>query len=38
MRLGVGVDLQHVALDPKHPDRLAIEDEILEMMAELQTP
>lgn len=38
MRLGVGADLQHVALDPKHPHRLASESEILEMMTDLQPP
>lgn len=38
MRLGVGADLQRVALDPKHPHRLASESEILEMMADLQPP
>ncbi len=38
MRLGVGADLQRVALDPKHPHRLASESEILEMMTDLQPP
>ncbi len=38
MRLGVGADLQHVALDPKHPHRLASESEILEIMTDLQPP
>jgi transposase len=38
MRLGIGADLQRVALDPKHPHRLASEAEILEMMADLQPP
>ena len=38
MRLGVGADLQHVALDPKHPHRLASEAEMLEMMTDLQPP
>jgi len=38
MRLGVSADLQRVALDPKHPHRLASEAEILEMMAELKPP
>jgi len=38
MRLEFGVDLQRVALDPKHPHKLANEIEILEMMADLQPP
>jgi transposase len=38
MRLGVGENLVRVALDPKHPHRLASESEILEMMADLQPP
>jgi transposase len=38
MRLGVGADLQRVALDPKHPHRLASEAEIREIMPELRPP
>jgi len=38
MRLGVGADLQRVALDPKHPHRLASQAEILELMPDLQPP
>ena len=38
MRLGVGADLQCVALDPKHPHRLASQAEILELMPDLQPP
>jgi transposase len=38
MRLGVGADLQRVALDPKHPHRLASEAEILAMMPDFQPP
>jgi len=36
--MGIGADLQHVALDPKHPHRLASEAEILEMMTDFQPP
>jgi transposase len=36
MRLGIGSELQRVALDPKHPHRLASEAEILELMPELK--
>jgi transposase len=38
MRLGIGSELQRVALDPKHPHRLASEAEILELMPEFQPP
>jgi transposase len=38
MRLGVGADLQRVALDPKHPHRLASEAEILAIMPDFQPP
>ena len=38
MRLGIGPALQCVALDPKHPHRLASEAEMLEMMPELRLP
>jgi transposase len=38
MRLGIGSELQRVALDPKHPHRLASEAEILELMPELKPP
>jgi hypothetical protein len=38
MWLEFGVDLQRVALDPKHPHKLANEVVILEMMADLQPP
>lgn len=38
MRLGVGSELQRVALDPKHPHRLASEAEILERMPNLKPP
>lgn len=36
MWLGVGANLQRVALDPKHPHRLASEVEILKMMSDIQ--
>ena len=35
MRLGVGKDLQRIALDPKHPRRLASEAEVLALRPEL---
>jgi hypothetical protein len=35
MRLGVGHDLERVALDPKHPRRLASEAELLALRPEL---
>jgi transposase len=35
MRLGIGSELQRVALDPRHPHRLASEAEILDLMPEL---
>jgi transposase len=38
MRLGVGADLQRVALDPKHSHRLASAAEILAMMPDFQPP
>ena len=38
MRLGIGSELQRVALDPKHPHRLASEAEVLELMPDLQPP
>ncbi len=36
MRLGVGHDLTRIALDPKHPRRLASESELLILRPELQ--
>jgi hypothetical protein len=38
MRLGIGSELQRVALDPKHPHRLASKAEILALMPELHLP
>jgi transposase len=38
MRLGIGSELQRVALDPKHPHRLASEAEILALKPELKPP
>ncbi len=38
MRLGIGSSLRCVALDPKHPHRLADASEILEMLPDLQPP
>lgn len=38
MRLGIGGELERVALDPKHPHRLASEAEILALMPELKLP
>jgi len=38
MRLGIGSELQKVALDPKHPHRLASEAEVLARMPELKPP
>lgn len=38
MKLGIGSELQRVALDPKHPLRLAREAEILELVPELKPP
>jgi transposase len=35
MRLGIGHDLQRIALDPKHPRRLASETEVLALRPEL---
>jgi len=36
MRLGIGHDLARIALDPKHPRRLAGEAEVLALRPELQ--
>jgi hypothetical protein len=36
MRLGIGRDLTRIALDPKHPRRLASEAEVLALYPELQ--
>jgi hypothetical protein len=36
MRLGIGQDLTRVALDPKHPRKLASEAELLALRPELQ--
>jgi len=36
MRLGIGKDLTRIALDPKHPRRLASESELLALRSELQ--
>jgi len=38
MKLGIGSQLQRVALDSKHPHRLASETEMLELMPELKPP
>jgi len=38
MRLGIGSELQCVALDPKHPHRLASEAEIMALRPELKPP
>lgn len=38
MKLGIGSELQRVALDPKHPHRLASEAEMLALMPELKPP
>ena len=38
VKLGIGSELQRVALDPKHPHWLASEAEILELMPELRPP
>jgi transposase len=38
MKLGIGSELQRVALDPKHPHRLASEAEILALMPDLRPP
>jgi len=38
MRLGIGSELQRVALDPRHPHRLASEAEMLALMPELKPP
>ena len=35
MRLGIGHDLERVALNPKHPRRLASEAELLTLKPEL---
>jgi hypothetical protein len=36
MRLGIGQDLTRIALDPKHPRKLASEAELLALRPELQ--
>jgi len=36
MRLGIGHDLTPIALDPKHPRRLASETEVLALRPELK--
>jgi hypothetical protein len=36
VRLGIGHDLTRIALDPKHPRRLASEAEVLALRPELQ--
>ncbi len=36
MRLGIGHDLTRIALDPKHPRKLATEAELLALRPELQ--
>ncbi len=36
MRLGIGHDLTRIALDPKHPRRIASEEEVLALRPELQ--
>jgi len=36
MRLGIGKDLTRIALDPKHPRRLASEAEVLALRPELR--
>jgi len=38
MHLGIGSELQRVALDPTHPHRLASEGELVALMPELQLP
>jgi len=38
MKLGIGSELQRVALDPRHPHRLASEAEILELIPALKPP
>ncbi len=38
MRLGIGAELQRVALDPKHPHRLAREAEVLQLLQDRQPP
>ena len=37
MRLGIGQDLTRIALDPKHPRRIASEAEVLALRPELQS-
>ena len=37
-RLGIGADLQRVALDPKYPHRLASEEEMLALRPDLRPP
>ena len=36
MKLGIGHDLKRIALDPKHPRRLASEAEVLALRPELK--
>jgi hypothetical protein len=36
MKIGIGHDLTRIALDPKHPRRLASEEEVLALYPELQ--
>jgi hypothetical protein len=36
MKLGIGRDLTRIALDPKHPRRIASEPEVLALRPELQ--
>jgi len=36
MKIGIGKDLTRIALDPKHPRRLASEAEVLELCPELR--
>jgi len=38
VRLGIGSELQRVALDPRYPHRLASEAEILALMPEVRPP
>jgi hypothetical protein len=38
MRLGIGSELQRVALDPRYPHRLASETELLALVPELHPP
>jgi hypothetical protein len=36
MKVGIGHDLTRIALDPKHPRRLASEEEVLALRPELR--